>query len=71
LFSTQEYSCFSWLELQDGIERRSAAFAPVDGPCSRRQHRPKQRKIDDLLQLLERLALCRKLLQPFLDAPKS
>jgi len=59
------------LELQDGVERRPTAPRPAHPANRFIQNRPEQLEVDDLLQLLERIALRRKLPQPILDAPKS
>ena len=58
------------LELQHRAERWPPAFGSVNRSGRCHENRPKKLEVHDLLKLLQRIALCRKLLEPFLDAPK-
>ena len=58
------------LELQHRVERRPTAFRPVAAAERLIEHRPEQLEVDDLEELLQRIALRRQLAKPILDAPE-
>ena len=58
------------LELQHRVERRPTAFRLVGAAERVVEHRPEQLEVDDLQELLQRIALRRKLAKPILDAPE-
>jgi hypothetical protein len=58
------------LELQDRIERRPSALRALTATKSFPQNRPEKLKVNNLLQLLQRITPRRKLAQTILDTPK-